>query len=485
MTNLSILSILFVLLFTACSKDSEEGAFYNFGNGDASGDVYNQITENPFIKVVDSAISTFSIDADGGSYLNSIRYLQEGNMPPADAIISEEFVNFFKYTPLVNFNGHPIAVNGEMGQCPWNTQNSIIMLKMSGKDFEKAALPASNFTFLVDVSGSMSSADKLPLIIKGLGYLVDNMKPTDKVSIVTYAGRNEIVLQPTACSDKQTIKNKLSSLTSGGGTNGADGIKTAYDLISKNFEKGANNRVILCSDGDFNIGISSQAELIKLIEQKRETGVYLTTVGVGHGNLNDANMEQIANNGNGNYEYIANEEDAEYIFNQNFKKFFTIAQDVKVQIEFNPNIVEEYRLIGYENRVLNASDFENDTKDAGDLSVNQTVIAMYEIVPNKSILNKKEPAFTFKVRYKNLGETSSNELLFELDNPNTAFQSTSADFQFASGVSAFAQRMRKGSFIGETDYKAIYTWIENAQLSAASSQKTQLLEMVNKAKSLD
>lgn len=480
----SILALLtFTLILGGCSDSENFGSPYDRGGYSVNGDVYNQITENPFLKTIDSAISTFSIDADGGSYLNSIRYLNEGNMPPADAVRSEEFVNYFKYNALTNFNGTPIAIDGEIADCPWNKDNDIIFLKMSGQDIAEQQLPNCNFVFLIDVSGSMSSPDKLGLIQSGLSQLVDHLDKNDYVSIVTYAGSNKTVLNPTSGDNKSKIKSKIYSLSSGGGTNGAAGINTAYDLIKQNFKQGANNRVILCSDGDFNVGVTSHDKLTDLIEEKRKTGVYLITVGVGHSNLNDANMEQIANHGNGNYEYIANEDDAKTIFNDGFKKFFTAAEDVKVQIEFNPNTVEEYRLLGYENRVLDATGFDNDAVDAGEISVGQTIVAMYEIVPAK-VATKKEPAFTFSVRYKDLAAETSELIEINVENGFVPFSTSSSDFQFACGVSAFSQLMRDGKYTNDASYDKALEWVQNANLAPASAQLAQLEDAILRAKGL-
>ena len=372
------LVFLTILLFVASSCEKGDASLeYNYnvgitgdysGGSSGNGDTYTVVEENSFVDVSEAPVSTFSIDADGASYANIRRFiLKENQLPPKGAVRTEELVNYFDMDYPYQPSQHPISLNGEISSCPWAEGHKLIRIGLKGKPIPEDQLPASNFVFLIDVSGSMSSADKLELLKAGFNLFVDRMENDDRVAIVTYAGDAGLVLESTSGKDKQKIKAAINSLGSGGSTAGAEGIITAYKIAGENFIPKGNNRILLGTDGDFNVGISDRDELIKLIEEKRDNGIYLTVLGVGRGNLNDAALEQIADHGNGHYEYVDDLEQLRKVFIYEFSKFYTVAKDVKVQIEFNPELVQSYRLIGYENRILNEEDFEDDGKDAGEI----------------------------------------------------------------------------------------------------------------------
>ena len=404
---------------------------------------YNPFTENDWIKSTTEPKSTFSIDVDNAAYTNFRRFVNNGQLPPKDAIRMEEWLNFFNYeleAPAQN-DPHPLKITTEIGTCPWNENDDLVMIKLQGKLPVEESLPASNLVFLVDVSGSMGAENKLPLVQESMTKLVAKLRPEDKLSIVTYAGYSSVALEPTTGDQKEKMLKAINGLSSGGGTGGSDGIKTAYQLAEKNLITGGNNRVILATDGDWNIGITDNSQLKKLIEEKRTSGIFLSVLGFGMGNLNDQMMEMLADNGNGNYCYVDNEKEADRIFNAEFSgTMFTIAKDVKLQLEFDSTVVESYRLIGYENRLLENWQFEADSIDAGDLGMGQNVIAFYQ-VKRKSGQNGSLGKIDF--RYKPLNSETSQLLTHSMGLRNTE---TSSDFKFASCVVEFAMCLRESEF---------------------------------------
>ncbi|MCX2743042.1 von Willebrand factor type A domain-containing protein [Mangrovivirga sp. M17] len=481
----------FLNLFTIFFIMSCEESFNDFGSSmpvsydqTAQGDRYNEVQENPFILVKDQPVSTFSIDADGASYSNVRRFLMQDNMiPPSGAIRTEEMINYFEFDYEFTAEGHPVSLNGEVSECPWNTDNKLIRIGMKGEPLP-AELPPSNFVFLIDVSGSMASEDKLDLLKSGFIMLLDELSPNDRVAIVTYAGSSNLVLESTLAIEKEKIKNAISLLGAGGGTAGAEGIKTAYEIAQNNFIEGGNNRVILGTDGDFNVGVSSQDELVTLIEGKRDIGIFLTVLGVGRGNLNDGMMEQVANNGNGTYEYIDNVSQLLKVFVYDYGKFFTVAKDVKVQVEFNPLVVESYRLIGYENRLLNQEDFEDDTKDAGEIGANQNITALYEIKTLSNPEFRIVPTFTIDFRYKKPDEDVSVPLELEIFDEGNSFQEASDYMKFTSGVASFAMLLRNSQYKGNATFNDVNTWVNSTNLTDQHNFKEEFTLLVDKAKSL-
>jgi Ca-activated chloride channel family protein len=494
------LLLCFVLLLVQCSSDEDttlsnrdfdadssiSGAFELNGNGsfDPSGEGYNSFEENAWIEVSDEPVSTFSIDADGASYSNTRRYLNEHEeLPPVDAIRTEEFINYFTYNYENPTDEHPISLNGEICMHPWQSGKKLLRIGIRGKDIPKATLPPANFVYLIDVSGSMSNPNKLGLLKESFKIFTDHLRPEDRIAIVTYAGSAGVLLNSTPGSDKETIKNAIDQLGAGGSTAGAQGIITAYQIALDHFIPGGNNRVILGSDGDFNVGISSQEELIKLIEEKRDLGIFLTILGVGTGNLQDGKMEQIANNGNGNYEYIDNIDQGVKVFVEEFNKFYTVAKDVKIQIEFDADQISAYRLIGYENRLLENQDFEDDEKDAGEIGSNQTITALYEIEPISSG-SDFTPAVKVDFRYKNPDEDVSIPLTLDIDDSNLPFEYASENTRFAASVAGFGLLLRNSQYKGSLNYDYILNWADQASSNDPEGWRAEFRDLVLKAKGL-
>ncbi|MXO64992.1 vWA domain-containing protein [Altericroceibacterium endophyticum] len=413
-------------------------------------------------------VSTFSVDVDTGAYANTRRFLQQGQMPPKDAVRTEELINYFRYDyPAPQDRSVPFTVSTDMARTPWNPDTRLLRIGLRGYDLPRAERPAANLVFLLDVSGSMNSADKLPLVKAAMRKLADGLSPQDRVSIVVYAGAAGLVLEPT--SDKAKIRAALDALQAGGSTAGGAGINLAYATAEANRIEGGVNRVILATDGDFNVGLRDQDALIELIEQKRDSGITLSTLGFGGGNYNEAMMEQVADHGNGNYAYIDSAMEAEKVLSDEMQStLFTIAKDVKIQVEFNPAIVSQYRLIGYENRALREEDFDNDKVDAGDIGAGHQVTALYEIVPadvkgwiaprrydkDKTITSAKPGELAFvKLRYKLPdGDTSR---LIERVVPTSAMASAGparGDMAFVSAVAAYGQLLRGDTLLGSFDY---------------------------------
>jgi len=475
------------LFFIGCSSYENDNLYspnYAEYSENVTGDNYNEIVENPFINVADESTSTFSIDADGASYANVRRFLQQDNqLPIKDAIRTEELINYFDLSYAYNETQHPIDLNGEVSECPWNEGNKLLRIGIKGEPIV-GELPPSNFVFLIDVSGSMSSDDKLGLLKEGFNLFVDQMDIQDRVAIVTYAGSAGVVLESTSGAEKQKIRDAINGLDSGGSTAGAQGIITAYEIAQANQIVDGNNRIIIGTDGDFNVGPSSQEDLVALIEEKRELGVFITVLGLGRGNLNDAALEQIANNGNGTYEYIDNVKQLQKVFIYDYSKFYTVAKDVKVQVEFNPENVESYRLIGYENRVLANEDFEDDNEDAGEIGADQNITALYEIVPTGNVDYRNVPTFTIDFRYKEPDSDVSVPINLEIyDAGNTFAQST--DFmRFTSSVASFALLLRDSEYKGTSTYSDVLQWLDDTNLNDPNGFKQELKVLIQKAESL-
>ena len=480
------LGIIAILFLFSCSDTNDS---YNVYNGYdvpedySGGEQYNEIIENPFINVSENSISTFSIDVDGGAYTNSRRFLNGNSIPPADAIRTEEFINYFYYNYAEPTDDKPISYNGEIATCPWDTSHKIVRIGIKGKHIPDHELEGTNFVFLIDVSGSMSSDDKLGLLKQCfITFVEEKISQNDKIAIVTYAGDAGVHLVSTSGAYRADIISSIQELGSGGSTAGAEGIITAYEIAEENFIANGNNRIIIGTDGDFNVGPSSQDELIELIEQKRETGIFITVLGVGTGNLNDGMLEQIANHGNGNYEYIDNIEQGKKVFIYDFNSFYTVAKDVKVQVTFKQNVVHSYRLIGYENRVLENEDFDNDYEDAGEIGSDQYVTALYELVLQEQVAD--EQAMQVGVRYKLPHETTSTEFNYDIFNSTHSYSQASEDFRFAVAVAGFALVMRNSEYVGDATYENITTWVSNASSNDPHNLKQGLLELISKAQSL-
>ena len=438
---------------------------------------YSHIISNSFKNVTDDPLSTLSIDVDTASYAHMRRYLQNNKLPPADAIRIEEMINYFSYDYPQPNGDDPLTITAEISDAPWHNQNKLVHIGIQGKKIDISKAPASNLVFLIDTSGSMSYV--LELVKQSIEMLVDNLREEDTISIVAYAGSAGLVLKPTSGADKRTILNALSRLRSGGTTAGGAGIELAYKVAKQNFIHNGNNRVILATDGDFNVGVSSQGGLIRLIEKKREDHIYLSVLGFGYGNYQDSKMEQLADNGNGNYAYIDNLLEAKKVLVKEMSgTLFTIAKDVKIQVEFNPAKVKSYRLIGYVNRLLNKEDFNDDKKDAGELGAGHTVTALYEISlydsdesnnnvdalryqttstneSAKECFNYCNEILTVKARYKRPESDNSQLMTMPVIEILTEFDKSSDNFRFSSAVAAFGMLLRDSEFKGDLSYEKI------------------------------
>lgn len=439
---------------------SPPGQEYDKQNAEA----YDHIVENPFQAVSSAPLSTFSADVNTASYSNIRRYLNEGKLPPKDAIFLADMLNYFPYRYPEPKGDTPVSLTLDLAPCPWKPNHKLARIGVQARTLSASETPKRNLVFLIDTSGSMSGETRLPLVKKSLEMLVPQLNGNDRVSIVTYAGDAGLRLQPTADNQHQTILNVVRSLGSGGSTNGAGGIRLAYEMARKSFIDGGANRVILCTDGDFNVGVNSESELVQLIEKERTSRVFLTVLGYGMGNLKNANLEQLARHGNGHYAYIDSEQEAKKVFVEQGGALVCVAKDVKFQVEFNPTKVSAYRLLGYENRLLKNEDFKNDAKDAGDMGSGHTVTALYEIVPvgvkidlpGVDPLKYQTPAkpttdasewLTVKMRYKQPEGEASKELSSVL--PSKAEQAMNEDFQFAAAVAEFGLVLRDSPYKGE------------------------------------
>lgn len=480
--NLIGLLLIIFISFPSCRKEFAGGSSGFFSLSPTGGDRLSIIEENPFIKTADSAISTFSIDADGASYALMRKYLNLGQQPVKEAIRSEEFMNYFTYNYPDPSDNTPIRVNGEVSNCPWNVNNKLIRIGIKGKSITRSEYPFANFVLLIDVSGSMQSDDKLELLKNGFIEFVNQMRPGDRIAIVTYAGDAGLVLNSTTGIYKDVIKSKIKKLKPGGSTNGAAGINLAYKIAQENFIAGGNNRVILGTDGDFNVGVSSQTELEELIISKRDHGIFLTVLGVGTGNLNEAMMEQVANKGNGNYEYIDDLQEIKKVFIDDYSKFLTVAKDVKIQVTFNPSLVEEYRLIGYENRALTTTDFTDDKKDAGEIGSGQTITAIYEIKPVSNANYHIVPTFVINFRFKRPNETTSNTLSLDIYDAGNSFMQASENLRFSASCVALGMYLRNSPHKGTITLNDIRHWTSNAMSFDPNGYRAKHLELLSKIK---
>lgn len=480
--TINLVSFLFIISVSllSCRKELAGGSSGLLGLSPTSGDRLSTIEENPFIKTADSAISTFSIDADGASYALMRKYLSMGQQPVKEAIRSEEFMNYFTYNYADPSDNSPISVNGEVSSCPWKDGNKLIRIGIKGKSTPRAEYPLANFVLLIDVSGSMADDDKLELLKKGFIEFVNQMRLNDRIAIVTYAGNAGLELNSTSGLYKDVIRSRIKNLKAGGSTNGGEGIKLAYKIAQENFIPGGNNRVILGTDGDFNVGVKSQTELEDLIISKRDLGIFLTVLGVGNGNLNEAMMEQIANKGNGNYEYLDDVQEIKKVFIDDYSKFLTVAKDVKVQVTFNPHLVEEYRLIGYENRKLTTNDFTDDKKDAGEIGSGQTITAIYEIKPVSNANYHVVPTFIINFRYKKPNETISNALSLDVYDVGNSFIQASENMRFSASCVALGMYIRNSPYKGTITLNNIKQWTSNAVSFDPNGYRAKHLQLLSK-----
>jgi len=471
---------------------------------------YSTIHENGFKDVRHNPLSTFSIDVDRASYSNVRRFLNMGQLPPKDAVRIEEMINYFNYDYPEPQGKHPFSVYTEISQCPWNESHQLLHVGLKGKSIDKSELPASNLVLLIDVSGSMSAANKLPLLKQAFRMLVNELRPEDRVAMVVYAGAAGLVLESTPGSRKEEIIAALDRLQSGGSTAGGAGLKLAYKVAQENFIEEGNNRIILATDGDFNIGSSSNAEMERMIEKKREHGVFMTVLGFGMGNYKDDKMEIIADKGNGNYAYIDNIQEARKVFITEFGgTLFTIAKDVKFQIEFNPARVKGYRLVGYENRLLNDEDFNDDKKDAGEMGAGHTVTALYEVIPagsNESLKSidplkyqsgrEKQKAsakvkadlsaelMTVKLRYKQPDGNTSTKVEIPVKGKVLELDETSDNFRFSAAIAEFGLILRDSQYREDATVEQVIALAKGARGEDEEGYRSEFLKLVKLADTL-
>lgn len=459
---------------------------------------YRYIAENGYKRVADEPLSTFSVDVDTASYSNVRRMLREGSPVPADAVRIEEMINYFNYEYPEPEGDAPFSVTTEYSICPWNEDNNLLLIGLQAKEIDFEDRPASNFVFLLDVSGSMYSDDKLPLVQKSFGMLAENLTGADRVSIVTYAGFETVVLDGAAGDRASEIVDALDSLQAGGSTAGSAGIQKAYELAEKHFIPGGNNRVILATDGDLNVGVTSEGDLTRLIQEKKKSGVHLSVLGVGSGNIKDNKMEALADHGDGNYNYLDSIYEAKRVLvDEMGGTLITVAKDVKIQVEFNPAFVAGYRLVGYENRLLDKEDFDNDAVDAGEIGSGHTVTALYEIIPaggagggesklkyqpakNTEELDGSSELLTVSLRYKAPNGDKSKRINYPVE-ADSFRKEMPWNLRFAAAVAEFGMVLRDSEKKGTADYESIMALAEPCVTMWSDSYRKEFLELVQTA----
>ena len=471
----------------AADYDSDGGLSYmglvnSITSEDNSGDKFSDFADNPFISCKEQNVSTFSVDADGASYAIMRKYVSGGWKIPASAVRIEEFLNYFTFDYAEPQDGNTVAINAEVAACPWNAQHKLLRLGIKGKSLSEAEMPKSNYVFLIDVSGSMDSDDKLPLLKKGLLAMLPELLPDDRISIITYSGHVEKLLESTPVNDISKISKAIQKLSASGSTAGGQALVDAYNEALANYIIGGNNRVIMGTDGDFNVGVTNTDELLKIVEQYADKGIFMTVCGFGSGNLNDAMMETISNRGNGTYEYIDGENQMMKVFVHERGKLISVACDSKCQITFNPDVVDSYRLIGYENRVMDAEDFDNDAKDAGEIGAGQTITALYEVVMANPTAQAKLATFDF--RYKKSLNDESIPLTLDITDNQTE-SAVSENFNFAAGVAAYGMLLRKSPYKGETTFEMAESLISNSLSFDPHGYRAELLKIIKKSEDLN
>lgn len=473
----------------------------------ANNETYAAATENNFKDALQTPLSTFSIDVDAAGYSNLRRFINNGTLPPSEAVRIEEMVNYFDYEYEQPKGNDPVHISTEISNAPWNTSHKLVKIGLQAKKVSTASLPASNLVFLIDVSGSMNEANKLPLLVSSFKMLTDQLRKEDKVAIVVYAGNAGVVLPSTRGNEKTIIKEALNKLNAGGSTAGGEGIELAYKLAVEHFIKGGNNRIILATDGDFNVGASSDNAMEQLIEEKRKSGIFLTVLGYGMGNLKDSKMEKLAAKGNGNYAYIDNISEARKVLVTEFGgTLYTVAKDVKLQVEFNPSRTQAYRLIGYENRMLKSKDFNDDKKDAGEMGSGHTVTALYEVIPvgvkssfAGSVDDLKYQATTAKpvtlkgngrelmtvtLRYKQPDGNISKLIEQPVIDNSIAFNQTSSNFRFSAAVAEFGLLLKKSDFVQKSSFDHVISTAEAAKGKDAEGYRSEFVRLAKSAKLL-
>ncbi len=478
-----------VMYDTAAEADTY---YYDYDYVEHNTEEYSAITENRFLSVAVNPLSTFSADTDTASYSNVRRYIDDRMLPPEDAVRIEELLNYFTYDYPEPQKGEPFSVTTEISACPWNEDTELMLIGLQAEKPDTDSLPPSNLVFLIDVSGSMDSHDKLPLVKEAFNLLTEQLSENDRISIVTYASSDKVVLEGATGNDKQAITDAINMLQAGGSTAGSKGITTAYEIAERYFIEGGNNRIILATDGDLNVGTTSEGELKRLVEEKREDGVFLSVMGFGTDNIKDNKMETLADNGNGSYYYIDSKAEARKVLMEEMGgTLFTVAKDVKFQVEFNPSVVKGYRLIGYENRLLNDEDFNDDTKDAGEIGAGHRVTVLYEIVTVDSPIEIPAPELT----YQNTAETGSDEYLrvnIRYKEPNEdeskllsypvgqdKYTDTPSDnFVFASAVAQYGMLLRDSEYVGTASFESVLSQLDSRESILSDDYRTDFYRIV-------
>ncbi len=477
----------------SCSKEAYfYDAFYpgdvNYMEGEGElepepGDNFYEIKENAFILTAEQPVSTFSVDADGATYAYMRRCLRDmKTLPQPNAVRIEEYLNYFTFDYADPTGSEMLAINAELGECPWNAEHKLLRLGLKGKSLTDSEIPDANYILLVDVSGSMNGDDRLGLVKTGLTTMIDYMKPTDRIAIITYAGSVKMLLESTLVKDAAKIKKAIKNLSASGSTAGGAAMKMAYEEASEHYIKGGNNRIIMCTDGDFNVGVSSTEALVEMVESYLDKGIYLSIMGFGTGNYQDSRMEDLSNHGNGTYTYIDCEEEMLKVFVNERSHFYSVANDTKCQVNFDSTAVSSYRLIGYENRVMNNEDFENDKKDAGEIGAGQTVTALYEVVPGRNFTAGTN-AMRFDVRYKKaLGEESRpltlNVAVPDMDASRQFIAPASENMLFASGVAALGLCFRDSKYRGEATLEMAKELVDSGRSFDPGDFRKQLSNLI-------
>jgi Ca-activated chloride channel family protein len=471
---------------------------------EVTGEGYNPIVDNAFQATAREPLSTLSIDVDTASYANIRRFLRQNTLPPKDAVRIEEMLNYFRYrdSPPSQSSEHPFAVHVEVAACPWNAQHRLARIGIAAQEIDQSRRPASNLVFLVDVSGSMDQPNKLPLVQWALQRMVEQLGENDRVALVVYAGASGMVLPSTSCIKKAEIMSAIDELKAGGSTNGGAGIQLAYDVATQSFIKNGTNRVILATDGDWNVGTTSSSDLVRLIEAKAKSGVFLSVLGFGMGNIKDDKLEQLADKGNGHYAYIDSPAEAYKVLVEEMgSTLVTVAKDVKIQLEFNPAKVGAFRLIGYENRILAHQDFNDDTKDAGEIGAGHHVTALYELVPRgkeqdlpgidplkytkpAASTSESDESFTVKMRYKPPAGDTSRRLEYGVVDKGQTLGEASDDFKFACAVAGFGMLLRDSAHKGSLTYPRLLEMAESTLAADPSGYRQEFVALVRRAKGL-
>ncbi len=468
----------------ADSFESVNGHVVVLTDPDGTGDKFDDFLDNPFIDTEVENVSTFSVDADGAAYAYMRRMVSQGFRPTRAAVRIEEYLNYFTFDYPDPAGGKDVAINAEVGACPWQPEHKLLRLGIKGRDIYQGKHPKSNYVFLLDISGSMATKDKLPLLQEGMKAMIDYLDPDDRISIVTYASGEKKVLESTPVREASKIKKAIGKLVASGSTAGHSGMRMAYEECLANYIEGGNNRVIMGTDGDFNVGETSTDAILELAENYAAKGIYLTVCGFGTGNLNDSMMEKVSNAGNGTYEYIDSEDELTKVFVIERNKFTSVANDVKNQVTFDKEMVKSYRLIGYENRVLSKEDFDNDKKDAGEIGASQTITALYEIVPAEGFAKSKVIA-KYDLRYKEaLGDAS---IPLTMDIAVSDPDGSSANLDLAAGIAAYGMMLRQTRYQGSSSFAMAHELVSRSIRNSAGFDPYQLqlrenlLELIDKA----